>query len=154
MVDVVKTAKTEQADASVFQDPALFATCYQPFVQAMLPYAPRRAGASGFATATVQPIVVPVPDGPGVLPVAAFQIARIGNDKGQTTTVITTATAVFGGRVQATMGTVSNLVFSLDAQNQLVRNIEIRVDRREPALRRRRTAAQPGVMRAMVASAR
>jgi len=128
VVDVVKTAKIGQADASVFQDPSLFATCYQPFVQAMLPFADTSGvGATGFATATVQPIVVPVPAGPGVLPVAAFQIARIGNDKGQTTTVITTATAVFGGRVQATLGTTSAFVFSLSAQNQLVRDLEIRV---------------------------
>ena len=84
------------------------------------------AGGAGFATATVQPIVVPVPAGPGVVTVAGFQIARIANDKGQTKTVVTTATAVFDGRVQATMGTVSNLVFSLDAQNQLVRDLEVR----------------------------
>jgi hypothetical protein len=125
-VDVVQSASVQEADAGVFADPALFATCYQPFVQAMLPYAPA-AGPVGFATATVQPLVVPVPDGPAPVTVAAFQIARIANDKGQTKTVISTATAVFDGRVQATMGTVSNLVFSLDAQDQLVHDLEIRV---------------------------
>jgi len=103
----------------------LFATCYQPFVQAMLPYA-SGGGSTGFATATVQPVVVPVPEGPGTVTVAGFQIARIANAPGQTKTVITTATAVFVGRVQATLGTVSNLVFSLNAQNQLVRELEIR----------------------------
>ena len=36
--------------------------------------------------------------------------------------MITIATAVFVGRVQATLSTVSNLVFSLDAQHQLVRD--------------------------------
>ncbi len=127
VVDVMKTANIEQADAKVFQDPALFATCYQPFVQAMLPFAASSGAGGSFATATVQPLVVPVPDGPGVLPVAAFQIARIGNDNGQTTTVITTATAVFDGRVQATLGTTSDFVFSLTAQNQLVHNLEVRV---------------------------
>lgn len=126
VVDVVQNAKIGQADASVFQNPALFATCYQPFVQAMLPFAPSSGGV-GFATATVQPIVVPVPDGPGAVSVAGFQIARIANDKGQTKTVVSTATAVFDGRVLATLGTVSNLVFSLDAQDHLVRNLEIRV---------------------------
>ncbi len=126
VVDVVQSARIGQADASVFQDPALFATCYQPYVQAMLPYAPGSGGV-GFATATVQPIVVPVPDGPGAVTVAGFQIARIANDKGQTKTVVSTATAVFDGRVQATLGTVSDLVFSLDAQDHLVRNLEIRV---------------------------
>ncbi len=127
VTDVVKSTRAESADASVFQDPALFATCYQPFVQAMLPYSPVGGGA-GFATATVQPIVVPVPAGPGTVTVAVagFQIARIANDKGQTKTVISTATAVFAGRVQVTMGTVSNLVFPIDTQNQLVRDIEIR----------------------------
>ncbi len=64
VVDVVQSAKIGQADASVFQNPALFATCYQPYVQAMLPYA-AGSGGVGFATATVQPVVVPVPDGPG-----------------------------------------------------------------------------------------
>jgi hypothetical protein len=58
--------------------------------------------------------------------VAGFQIARIANDKGQTKTVVSTATAVFVGRVQATLGTVSNLVFSIDAQDQLVRAMESR----------------------------
>ncbi len=126
VVDVVKSPAVQEADASVFQDPALFATCYQPFVQAMLPYSSVGSGA-GFATATVQPIVVPVPSGASAATVAGFQIARIANEKGQTKTVVSTATAVFDGRVQATLGTVSNLVFSLDAQDQLVRNTEIRV---------------------------
>jgi len=125
VVDVVQSPQVEEADASVFQDPALFATCYQPFVQTMLPYA-SGGGSTGFATATVQPVVVPVPEGPGTVTVAGFQIARIANAPGQTKTVITTATAVFVGRVQATLGTVSNLVFSLNAQNQLVRELEIR----------------------------
>jgi hypothetical protein len=125
VVDVVDGPNVQAADARVFQDPALFATCYQPYVQAMLPYA---AGASpvAFATATVQPIVVPVPTGPGAVTVAGFQIARIANDNGQTKTVVSTATAVFVGRVQATLGTVSDLVFSIDAQNQLVRAMESR----------------------------
>lgn len=39
---------------------------------------------------------------------------------------MTTAIAVSAGRVQATLGTVSNFVFSLDAQNQLVRDVETR----------------------------
>jgi hypothetical protein len=125
-VDVVQSAPIQDADSSVFADPALFATCYQPFVQAMLPFA-AGGGTTGFATATVQPLVVPVPDGPAPATVAAFQIARIANDKGQTKTVISTATAVFDGRVQATMGTVSTLVFSLVAQDQLVHDLEIRV---------------------------
>jgi hypothetical protein len=125
VVDVVKSPQIGATDATVFQDPALFATCYQPFVQAMLPYA-SGGGPTGFATATVQPVVVPVPAGPGTVTVAGFQIARIANEAGQTKTVVSIATAVFVGRVQATLGTVSNLVFSLDAQNQLVRHLEIR----------------------------
>jgi hypothetical protein len=125
VVDVMKTSQIQDADATVFEDPALFATCYQPFVQAMLPYA-SGAGGTGFATATVQPLVVPVPAGPGAVTVAGFQIARIANAPGQTKTVVSTATAVFGGRVQATLGTVSDLVFSLSAQDQLVRALEIR----------------------------
>jgi hypothetical protein len=126
VVDVVKTPQIQQADSNVFQDPNLFATCYQPYVQAMLPYATGTGTGARFATATVQPIVVPAPTGPGDLEVAAFQIARIANDPGQTTTVVTTAVAVFGGRVQATLGTVSNFVFNIDAQNQLVHDVEVR----------------------------
>lgn len=127
VVDVVKTPRIEQSNSAVFQDQALFATCYQPFVQAMLPYTTGSgATAPVFATATVQPVAVPVPTGPAAVQVAAFQIARIANEPGQTTTVVTTAIAVFDGRVQATLGTVSNFVFSIDAQNQLVRDLEIR----------------------------
>lgn len=126
VVDVVKTPQIQRANSNVFQDPSLFATCYQPYVQAMLPYATGSGSGPGFATATVQPVVVPVPTGPADVEVAAFQIARIANDPGQTTTVVTTAIAVFGGRVQATLGTVSNFVFSIDAQNQLVHDVEVR----------------------------
>ena len=128
VVDVVKTSHVQQSNAAVFQDPALFATCYQPFVQAMLPYTTASVAAGPvFATATVQPVIVPSALGPDDFQVAAFQIARIGNDGGQTTTVVTTAIAVSGGRVQATMGTVDNFVFPLDVENQLVRNMEARV---------------------------
>ena len=80
----------------------------------------------GFATATVQPTVAPVPDGTGV-EVAAFQIARIGNDDGQSVTTITTAVAVFGGRVLATIDAESNLLFPLDAENKVVQAVESRV---------------------------
>lgn len=74
----------------------------------------------------MQPLVVPVPAGPATETVAAFQIARIANVDGQPKTVIATVTAVFDGRVQATLGTVSDLVFSIDAQNDLVRDLEAR----------------------------
>jgi hypothetical protein len=126
VVDVVKTPQIARANANIFQDPSLFATCYQPYVQAMLPFAAGSGAGPGFATATVQPVLVPVPTGPADVEVAAFQIARIANDPGLTTTVVTTAIAVFGGRVQATIGTVSNFVFSIDAQNQLVHDVEVR----------------------------
>jgi hypothetical protein len=126
VVDVVKTPQIARANSNIFQDPSLFATCYQPYVQAMLPFAAGSGSGPGFATATVQPVLVPVPTGPADVEVAAFQIARIANDPGLTTTVVTTAIAVFGGRVQATIGTVSNFVFSIDAQNQLVHDVEVR----------------------------
>jgi K+-transporting ATPase c subunit len=77
--------------------------------------------------ATVEPVVVPPPPDGSATQVAAFQIARIGNDKGQTVTMITTAIAVYGGRLQATLVTVSDFVFPLDAQNTLVHSIEARV---------------------------
>ena len=73
---------------------------------------------------------------------------------GQTKTVVTTATAVFDGRVQATLGTVSNLVFSLNAQDQLVRGARDPGHRRGPAVRRTPVGRQPGVRRPMVHSVR
>ena len=103
VVDVVQSPQVEEADAEVFQDPALFATCYQPFVQAMLPYAPGRARRAS-PPPRCSPSSSRCPTDPAPVTVAAFQIARIANDKGQTKTVVTTATAVFDGRVQATLG--------------------------------------------------
>jgi hypothetical protein len=126
VVDVVRSNQAEQADAAVFADPRLFATCDQPFVQAMLPYTVDPAAPTGFATATVQPAIVPVTDADGV-EIAAFQIARIANVKHQTVTQVTTAVAVFGGRVLATVDTVSDFVFPLQAQNTVVRAVEARV---------------------------
>ncbi len=96
VVDVERSAQVGAADAGVFADPSLFATCYQPFVQAMLPYAGAGAPTGGYATATVEPAVVPVPDANPALTVAAFQIARIGSQNGQSVTSITTA----GGRLR------------------------------------------------------
>ena len=127
VVDVVASSDTAAADAQVFADPSLFATCYQPYAQAMLPYgvAPGTPP-GGFSTATVQPVVVPLPYSPDVQ-VAAFQIARIGQVKGQTVNDITIAVAVFGGRTQASVAMSSNFVFPVDTQLQLVRAVEARV---------------------------
>jgi len=127
LVDVESTAATGRADAQVFADPSLFATCYQPFAQAMLPFADATGTTGGFTTATVEPTVVPVPAAGSNVVVAAFQIARIGTADDQAVTSVTTAVAVFGGRVQATVDMVSDFVFPLTAQDQLVRDIEARV---------------------------
>jgi len=126
LVDVVRTDKDGRADAAVFGDPSLFATCYQPYVQAMLPFAPG-APPQGFATATVQPTVVPVLSGTSDVEIAAFQIARIGNDHGQSVTTVTTAVAVFGGRVLATVDATSDLVFPLDTLDSALQHVEARV---------------------------
>jgi hypothetical protein len=124
----MQSVRDEQVDARVFSDPSLFAACYQPYAQAMLRYAaPPGTSTSSLSFASVEPVVVPPPPDGSNVQVAAFQIARIGNDKGQTVTVITTAIAIFGGRVQASLGTVSDFVFPLDVQNQLVHTIEARV---------------------------
>jgi hypothetical protein len=124
----VQLIQPHDADFRVFQDPSLFSTCYQPYAQAMLPYAASAGtGSARFDFATVEPVVVPVPpDGSGTQ-VAAFQIALIGTDKGQTVTAVTTAIAVYGGRLQATLKTISDLVFPLDVQDALVHSIEARV---------------------------
>jgi hypothetical protein len=94
----------------------------------MLPYAGRAGGGGGgFATAVVEPVAVPIPPQGAKAQVVAFQIARIGNDANQTVTEITTAIAIFGGRTQATVDTVSDFVFPVDVENQLVQSIEARV---------------------------
>jgi len=94
----------------------------------MLPYVPHSGpGAGSFSTATVQPLAVPVPLRGSGMQVAGFQIARIGSVKGQTVTTVTTAVAVFGGRVQATLGSVSNFVFPIDTQTKLIQDLEARV---------------------------
>ena len=61
---------------------------------------------------------------------------------------------MFDGRVQATLGTVSDLVFSIDAQNDLVRDLEVRTIGVSRALSGPADPGQPGVIRPMVHSAR
>ena len=127
-VDVMRSVKDEQSDFRVFENASLFATCYQPYAQAMLPYSTSPgSGPSGLSLATVEPVDVPPPPDGSAAQVVAFQIARIGTQMGQTVTSITTAVAIFGGRVQATVGTVSDFVFPLDTQNTLVHSLEARV---------------------------
>jgi len=126
-VEVMRSVRDEQADARVFGDPSLFSTCYQPYAQAMLPYSSAGSGQPGFSFATVEPVAVPSPPGGSTTQVAGFQIARIGNDHGQSVTEVTTAVALFGGRVQASLSTVSDFVFPIDVQNQLVHSVEARV---------------------------
>ena len=127
-VAVMQSARDEQADFRIFQDPNLFATCYQPYAQAMLRYtAAAGSGSPALSFATVEPVTVPSPPIGSPAQVAAFQIARIGTVNGQTVTEVTTAIAIYGGRLQASIGTVSDLVFPIDAQNQLVHAVEARV---------------------------
>ena len=128
VVDVMSSDSVAASDVRVFQNPALFATCYQPYLQAMLPYAGRTgAGTGGFATAVVEPVAVPTPPQGAKVQVVAFQIARIGNDPNETVTEITTAIAIFGGRTQATVDAVSDFVFPIDVENQVVQSVEARL---------------------------
>ena len=131
VVDVMRSDADVQADARVFANPQLFATCYQPFVQAMLPYegsagTGTTAGTS-YATDTVQPAVMPALPASSGVHEAAFYVARIGTINGQTITEVTTAIAIYGGRLQATLSTVSDFVFPPDVQAALVHTVEIRV---------------------------
>jgi len=131
VVDVMRSDADQQADARVFADPSLFAICYQPFVQAMLPYegsagTGTTAGTS-YATDTVQPAVMPALPASSGEHEAAFYVARIGSINGQTITEVTTAIAIYGGRLQATLSTVSDFVFPPDVQAALVHTVEIRV---------------------------
>jgi len=126
VTDVMDSSSVVQADAKVFANASLFATCYQPYVQAMLPYLSTQWGShQGFDTATVDPTSVAIPS-PGVH-AYAFAITLFGHSGDVGTTASLTDIAVFGGRFQATMSLYSPLVFPVDAQSALVGSTESRV---------------------------
>ncbi len=126
VTDAMDSSSVVQADAKVFSNASLFATCYQPYVQAMLPYLSTQWGShQSFDTATVDPTTVATPP-PGVH-AYAFEITLFGHTGDTGTTASLTDVAVFGGRFQATVSFYSPLVFPVDAQGALVGSTESRV---------------------------
>jgi hypothetical protein len=118
VVDITTTAAAEQADFSVLSN-AGFASCYQAYAQSMLPYA---GSASAFSSVTVTSTPVPAPTSSAVKAVA-YQITR----KGSSASVTTTAVAVFGGRIQATLTLNSTTSFPATTSSALLTAVEGRV---------------------------
>jgi hypothetical protein len=111
----------EHADFKVFSDPATFATCYQPYAQAMLSYAPATAAAP-FTSVTVQATTVPTIANKR-LHVQAFTISRTSGSA----TVVTTAVAIFGGRFQTTLAMSSPSGFPAATEGVLVKALQTRL---------------------------
>jgi hypothetical protein len=125
--DVMDSSSVVTADAKVFANAALFSTCYQPYVQAMLPYLSTLwGGKQVFDTATVAPTNVPSPPLPGER-AYGFEITLFGHSGDAGTTASLTDVAIFGGRFQSTMSLYSNLVFPVNALASLIGSTESRV---------------------------
>jgi hypothetical protein len=129
VVDVMSFAKYEHADFSVFANPTTFTTCYQPYAEALLPATPP------FTSVAVTPVAL-APPANAAVHVEAFQITRTGTDAGAPVSVTTTAVAIFGGRVQATLtlaGPAGAAGFPSSTQAALVQAVEGRVAATLPA---------------------
>jgi hypothetical protein len=125
--DVMDSSSVVQADTRVFANPTLFATCYEPYVQSMLPYVSAVTGGSQvFDTATVETLGVPAPTVRGVH-AYGFQITLLGHSGNNGISMVLDDVAVFGGRAQATMSMSSSLVFPVDTQAALIQATEARV---------------------------
>ena len=125
VVDIMKRAGTEHADDRVFANPNLFATCYQAYAQSTVSTA---TAAAPPTTVIVTPTTaVPQPTNSRVH-VAAFVITRSGNGVNGTTTAV----AIFGGRIQATLDLVSPST-TFPSTNSLVSAVEGRVVANLPA---------------------
>jgi hypothetical protein len=119
--EVMLGASTVAADGKVFANATQFASCYQPYAETMLPFA-GPASAPPFTSVTVQTTTVPVAAARPIQ-VEAFQITRAR--AGATT--VTTAVAIFGGRVQTTLAMTSTGTFPASIENSLVTALEGRV---------------------------
>jgi hypothetical protein len=125
--DVMDSSTVVQADTKVFANPTLFATCYEPYVQSMLPFVSAvTGGTQRFDTATVETLGVPAPTVRGVH-AYGFQITLLGHSGNSGTSMVLDDIAVFGGRAQATMSMSSGLVFPVDTQAALIQATEARV---------------------------
>jgi hypothetical protein len=122
VVDVMRAAAPVHGDFKVFSDPSAFASCYQPYVQTMLPYATATAAAAPFSSVTVQPATVPTLANKRVK-VLAVQVIRTNGS----TSVVTMAVAMFGGTVQANLAMTSPSGFPTSTEASLVQAMEQRV---------------------------
>jgi hypothetical protein len=125
VVDVMRSPKSEHSDNKVFTNPTLFVSCYKIYAQAMLPYAiPAAAAAvSPFTSVSVVPATVAAPTNSRVH-AQAFVITR---SRATGAPVVTTAVAIFGGRLQATLDLSSPGAFPATSQSALVGAVETRV---------------------------
>jgi len=126
--EVMASSSVVQADAKVFQNASLFATCYEPYAQKMLPYVASTLGpGQRLDAATVQPMAVPAPPAGSGVHAYGFQVTILGHSGSNGFTVVLDEVAVLGGRVQTTLAMDSDVVFPIDAQASLVQAAEARV---------------------------
>jgi hypothetical protein len=126
--DVMSSTSDVQADAKVFSNGGLFATCYEPYVQSMLPYLSAITGpGQTFDTATVAPLGIQAPPAHSGVHAYGFQITLLGHSGNTGVTMVLDDVAVFGGRTQANLSMSSSLVFPVDTQGALVQSTEARV---------------------------
>lgn len=121
VVDVMQSPAAAQADFSVFSNAAAFATCYQAYALTILPYT-RSTSATPFTAVTVQASSVPTPTA-GQVHAEAFLVTRSRAGA----SVTTTAVAVSGGRIQATLALDSAAAFPAPLETSLVTGVEARV---------------------------
>jgi hypothetical protein len=125
VVDVMRSPKTERSDYKVFADPSTFVSCYKTYAQTMLPYAiPTAAAAvSPFTSVSVVPATVSAPSNSRVH-AQGYVITR---SRATGAPVVTTAVAIFGGRMQATLDLSSPGAFPIASESALVTAVEGRV---------------------------
>jgi hypothetical protein len=126
VTEVFDSSSVVQAGAKVFQNPSLFATCYEPYAQAMLPYVANLASGQKLDAATVQPMSVPAPAGRNVH-AYGYQVTILGHSGANGFTIVLDDVAVLGGRVQTTLAMDSDVVFPVQSQASLVQAAEARV---------------------------
>jgi hypothetical protein len=120
VVDVMRGSGAERTDFKAFANPTLFASCYQAYAVSLIPYAATAAGP--VTSVTVQPATLPAPSS-SRLHVQGFTITRTGPAGSATTTAV----AVFGGRMQATLALVSPTAFPVATQTSLLTGVEGRI---------------------------
>jgi hypothetical protein len=132
VVDVMRAPAAERGDDKVFSNPALFATCYQSYATTMLPYAipTSAAAADPFTSVTVAEATVASPPSSRVH-TQGFVITRTRTGS----PLVTTAVAIFGGRMQATLNLTSPAAFPTTTGSSLISVVEGRVAGNLPAIK-------------------